>query len=82
MSFKILHEKDWTYKLVKEQNSEKYFLEVVCGGVGMFELIIQLTPDEVAKFLEGGEAYISSLALEISQNHTAYMNRKVEIELA
>jgi hypothetical protein len=45
--------KNWVYTLYK--NEEKYILSVICGGVAIYELNIELTNEEKNKFLENNE---------------------------
>jgi len=73
---KIL-EKSWTYTLY--QDEEDYFLEAVCGSVGIFELAIRLNDEEKKLFSEQGEAFISSLAQKISDSPQAFQDRKVDL---
>lgn len=38
------------FSVLKDKESDKYFLEVVCGTIGMYEVTIPLTRDEVSDF--------------------------------
>ncbi len=62
------------YKLV-ENDSGDYILSVVCGGIAMFEMKIQLTPEEVSSYQNEGESFIERLATNVSKNTDAYKSR-------
>lgn len=53
---KKIIDKPWNYTLYKKQS--KYILSVLCGGVGMYEIEIELNKEEVDAFKENGESYI------------------------
>ena len=38
------------YSVLKDKKSDKHFLEVVYGTIGMYEVMIPLTKEEVADF--------------------------------
>ncbi|MBK8575467.1 MAG: hypothetical protein IPN90_07270 [Elusimicrobia bacterium] len=38
------------FSVLKDKESEKHFLEVVCGTIGMYEVTIPLTREEVLDF--------------------------------
>lgn len=60
---KIL-DKRWTYTLY--QTSQDWYLAVVCGDVGLYEVIIRLTTAELNQYQEHGASYLDELAAEIS----------------
>ena len=71
----IILQKQWNYTLTRE--NENYFLSVVSGSVGVFEIDIQLNSTEVANFLENGEEYIDQLSEEIRNKPSLWISRKV-----
>lgn len=58
---------DWNYILLEDNN--KYFLKVICGNVGIFELETALDEAQTLKFKEQGEVYINQLAKEIRSKY-------------
>ena len=38
------------FSVLKDKESDNHFLEVVCGTIGMYEVTIPLTREEVADF--------------------------------
>ncbi|GAA4020909.1 hypothetical protein GCM10022409_00560 [Hymenobacter glaciei] len=41
----------WMYSLLKDESAGAYYLEVVCGTIGWYEVYLRLTEAEVAAFL-------------------------------
>ncbi len=68
-------EKSWNYILIK--NNGNYYLSVLCGGIGLYELEINLNEQEVASFTNIGESYIDDLAKEIQKNTTKWLHRSI-----
>jgi len=73
---KIL-EKPWTYIL--QRNCSIYFLSVVCGTVGVYNMNIELTQEEESHFKARGATYIAELAAAISSKPQAYEDRHIEL---
>ena len=48
---KIYKNLPWMYSLLKDEPSGTYYLEVVCGTIGWYEVYLRLTEAEVAAFL-------------------------------
>jgi hypothetical protein len=41
------------------------FLSVICGGIALYERIIQLTPEEISVFSDSGEEALYPLVSQI-----------------
>jgi hypothetical protein len=72
---KKIIDKPWNYTLYQTEN--KYTLSVLCGGVGMYEIEIELNKEEADSYKEKGESYIDILAKEIQENTNQWIHRKV-----
>ncbi len=51
------------------------YLEVVCGGIAMYERVIKLNGTERERYAEIGETYISRLAREIAKHESRFTDR-------
>ena len=71
-------DKPWNYTLISESN--KYFLSVLCGTVGMFEVKIELTEEEEKSYVKKGAEYIDKLADQIRNNPGEYNKRDINIK--
>lgn len=58
-------------------NGDEYVLNVVCGGMAMFEAKIVLSSEEVRSFQLEGKAFIDLLAMDVSKNTSAYVHRMI-----
>lgn len=61
--------------LLQEDNHGALFLTVTCGGVGMYDLRIQLNAEEVQNYQNQGEGFLNNLASKIGKNSSAYLDR-------
>ena len=59
-------------------SSERYFLEVLCGGIGMFNMCIALTDDELERYREWGDYFIQKLALDIQRSPNSFVQRAIQ----
>ena len=59
----------WMYSLLKNEFSGVYYLEVVCGSIGLYNMYLRLTDEEVATFLPniaaGKEHNLTALAKQV-----------------
>lgn len=46
----IYSNSEMMFSILKDKESDKHFLEVVCGTIGMYEVTIPLTREEVSDF--------------------------------
>ncbi len=74
---KKIIDRQWDYTLF-EKNDE-LILSTVCGSVGIFEINIPLTTDEIDEYNQKGEKYIEILARKIQRTPSEYKIRHVEI---
>ena len=71
----IVLQEDWFYTL-KTENPETYILSVVCGSVGIYEITIQLDPEELKAFQLDGQPYIEKLANQIRSTPSLFLKRQ------
>ena len=69
--------KPWDYKFFELE--QKFYLSVICGGVGMYEINLLLNKEEIQKYEKEGITYIDKLAREVQYYTSRYMDRNVEI---
>jgi len=60
------------------QDGDRYLLEVVCGTVGIYELVVELSTQETAQFLENGIPWIEAMAIAIRNRPGDYFARRVQ----
>ena len=73
----IFFDKERSYGLTKDK-AGKYYLEVVCGTIGMEFLIIMLTEDEMLAYQREGKTYLDDLSWEICKNKRQYEDRFID----
>lgn len=56
----------------------EHFLSVLVGGVGQYELMFKLTPEELNLYREFGDYYIKKLGLDICRDPSRFKDRHVE----
>lgn len=61
----------WNYTF-SEQQPGVYVLSVVCGGVGLYDFVIRLTPAQVAGYEQEGLPYISRLAEQVRHDQAPF----------
>ena len=57
--------------------SGRYFLDVLCGGIGLFNICIELNEDEINRYREWGDFFIQKLALDIQHSPGSFRSRAV-----
>ena len=72
----ILADEHYFYTLYRNEKSDEYFLEAVCGTVAIFLLRIKLNEKEIAEFHENPES-IRVLADLIVYSPSSYAHRRV-----
>ncbi|MEC4088084.1 hypothetical protein [Pseudoalteromonas rubra] len=70
----VVDEENWSWILFQNQND--MYLTVLCGGVAMFNVDIQLTQTEIASYKSFGRGFIVELAESVAFNPGAYSRRK------
>lgn len=58
-----------------DEEKDKYFIEVECGGVAMHSVRLPLTPEEVNKFKQGPEN-LNALSYDIARNSEKYVRER------
>jgi hypothetical protein len=67
--------KPWDYRFF--ENNEKYYLLVMFGGVGVFEINIELNDNEIALYKKMGDKFIDELVKKIQFSPSSYLNRNL-----
>jgi len=75
---KILDIKNWSW-IFFEEGDEKY-LEIVCGTVGLYTVIIKLNDREMEEYLLQGISFIEGLTASIQSNPDLYKTRSLKFE--
>ncbi len=70
----LLRNEKYLYVLEEEDNGSLFFT-VTCGGVGMYDLQIELNELEKECYRDQGEEYLNKLAYQIGKDTSAYMGR-------
>ena len=60
-------DQDRMYALIEQDNGD-FVLNVVVGGVGMYEVAFTLNADELARYQVEGKPFIDELARDVSKN--------------
>lgn len=80
---RVLHSEPWDFDLVEEDDG-RLMLTVVCGTIGIFEVVIELNEDERTSFLEKGRDFVIDLKNLILEDPMSFsdrsMNRSWEAE--
>jgi hypothetical protein len=58
---------DQMYILFKEEDT--YTLRVTCGGIGMFNVELELNSQEVDLYKDQGQRYLNELSLAVSKGY-------------
>ncbi|SFD63983.1 hypothetical protein [Spirosoma endophyticum] len=73
---KELAKESWNYSLLESESGD-FIFNVVSGSVGLYEIKISLTPDEIRRYTKEGNSYLAILANEIRSNESNFQTRKV-----
>ncbi|MDQ1089431.1 hypothetical protein QE390_003977 [Siphonobacter sp. SORGH_AS 1065] len=66
----------WNYILYLDVKGS-YVLSVICGSIGLYDIMFLLNKKETALFLENGTEYLDILNSEVRNKPYEYINRKV-----
>jgi len=69
-------EENWFYILEHDDETDDYFLDVVCGTVAVFTIKIMLTEREVEAY-KADATSIQTLAYSISDRPSEFLERRV-----
>lgn len=72
-----MHEilKETDYSLYKDE-SNNLWIEVLCGSIGLYEVMVKLLPEEVKKY-NSDPLSLKDLAYSISRDPEKYKKRQV-----
>lgn len=65
--------KEETYSLYEDEKGELW-IEVLCGSIGLYEVLVKLLPDEVNLYRKRS-SFLEDLAFQISKDPEKYKNR-------
>ncbi len=71
----VLRNQDKMFILLEDDGN--YVLSTMTGGLGMYEVKVQLTSEEIERYHDEGEEYIALLAYEIGREPGKYKDRIV-----
>lgn len=69
---KDLIKKDWNYRFY--ENNGEYYLSVLCGTVGLFDVLVKLTENQIQLYKKDGELFLDKFAQEIRDSPSQYMD--------
>lgn len=69
----IVSQEAWRYTL--EHDSGRYYLSVLCGSVGLYEVKIELTRDEIIKYRQSNKLFLDELIDSIQNNPNSFKIR-------
>ena len=55
-----LEKENWCYRLLRDD--EKYYLEVLCGSVALYEIRVQLSKSEINAYIKYGKIFCTKKA--------------------
>jgi hypothetical protein len=65
--------KEYDYALYEDENNELW-IEVLCGSIGMYEVLVKLNPDEIIQYKKD-KSFLQNLAWNISRDPEKFINR-------
>ena len=71
---KVVESSPWKYTLY-EAEDDRLVLSVVCGGVGLYEVRVPLTPADVEAYRLSGAAYLDNLCAEVAKDPKRFDDR-------
>lgn len=74
---KELIKQNWSYTLFETDN--RFILKVLCGTIGLYEIMIELNNLEIKLYEEKGKSFIEELALKIQTNPSSYKKRFITL---
>lgn len=72
----VLHSVPWDFDLVEEDDG-RLMLTVVCGTIGIFEVVIELNEDERTSLLEKGRDFVIDLKNLILEDPASFSDRNL-----
>ena len=71
----ILDSEHWGHEFFERDG--RYYLNVVCGTVGIYDVTVELTADELAAYERDGVGVVRALAKRIRDNPPSVDDRRV-----
>jgi hypothetical protein len=71
-----LYENPYFYSVLRDEETNEYFLEVVCGTTAVFLFRIKLRKNEIEKF-SADENALEPLAFQITDAPGGFLKRKI-----
>lgn len=72
----VLADEHYFYTLFRDEKSEEYFLEVVCGTIAVFLVRIKLNEEEIAEYRDNPES-VRVLADRIVYSPRSFEHRRL-----
>ncbi|MBD2752782.1 hypothetical protein [Spirosoma validum] len=73
---KELAKESWNYTLSETESGELIF-RVVSGSVGLYDIKVRLTADEISHYKKQGKSYLATLANDIRTHESRFASRKI-----
>jgi hypothetical protein len=71
----VIAEQPWSWMLIAD--GDRLFLSVVCGGVGVYDVDVELSGDEVANYGQSGNEYLNQFARAVSAAPISFEARRL-----
>jgi len=72
----VFVDQDRMYALTRDSLG-KLYLEVVCGGFAMENIVIPLNADEEKEYKDQGKSYLDNLSLKVCKDLAFYRDRSI-----
>jgi hypothetical protein len=73
----ILVDSGRMYALTQDSDGN-YYLEVLVGGFAMYEVVLPLTPEEVAAYEKNGKYELDTLAFKVAKDKSRFADRLIK----
>ena len=71
----VLFRKPWEYTLYRD--GDRHFFSVLCGSVALYEVVVELTKEELSAWLSDGEIALDHLGSRIRNSPGAFKARAI-----
>jgi len=75
----LLHRGVWSFALLRIPGTNRIFLVVLCGTVGIYDVTIELNPEELADLRQQGRLVVEEWARAITQRPASVRSRQVKL---
>jgi hypothetical protein len=79
LELELLHRGVWSFALLRIPATNRMFLNVLCGTVGVYGVTIELNPEELADLRQQGKNVVEEWARKITQRPTSVRARQVKL---